>query len=973
MARGDRKLEVTILGDASSVERALRQTDSAVDRTQVKLAGFDKAFRSAGVAAGVAAEVTSKGFGLLEEAARAAGDAIFTYNADVESAEKRLAGLNKNAAVTAEQLKLARDEADKGHGTYLALADAIAGLAPAARTSGQSMATLLALAEQLAASNPEEGLKGAAFALREAASGDFTSVIERFNLSRVTINRLKAEGVPAIDAVRRAMQEQGIDEALVAKQAETFNAQHQIFIGTLQQLAAEGGKPLFDGAIQGLKGLNAALKTPASKTFVAELADELQIILTGNFFADLTIQGLKAFYLLTDGYNNFLKAVSGGKIEIKPEALAGFRKLITDQESAIRQDVRKAFGEPVAAELAGTAPGSPLAASAVAGYGAETIRQYVAGMGAERLDAVQKIAGVFGELFKDSAGKTDNAALGSAYVALGQALADLARTGEITDDTMRDLSATFGLNTGEVVKLVRAQGELDRALAGVTRAQSAHGAAQAGANAAIAAGETVLAGYTAKLDDATRAAEQHAAAHAGIVDALNREIAGIQRAADATARGYEDQTAALQGQLEGAQALAQAHADASAAAVAAAERDLASTRERAALHAGLLAAVLRGETAEYLAQAGEIDELTRKTAERWEAEIGGARRAAEGANSKVRDLTRAGNREDLDYLKRIQAARESGDERTARRLEREKAAADKKRQGAMELARAEAAVANDDLASAQERAEKEAKAIAAKDDQESKAAEKRLGEIRDRADAQAKADAAAVKGIQDAIAELGKRAAADARASRDRIAQINDEIARENARYSVIAAGDAAAKAALATLIGDRKTYWQQETTQLGNVVTGYAVAATNAQKIADAAKSTFEYVQKLYEIYRLNPPGSPGGPPLYAPGATPLRGPEATGTPDNPAVAPRPGAGGTGGGGGSLDPGTSAPPIGSAGGSSALRDAGAGAAVLRIDSITIHVGDGASGDPAAVGRAASDALLDTWHGIVRAGRAGRG
>ena len=909
-----RTLTVTILGDAQGVQRAFREAGDGAGNLQAKLGGFEGAFRSAGVTAGVAAAATSAGLGLIEDAARAAGDAIFNYSASVQQAEARLAGINKNAAVTAEQLALARREADAGHGTYLALADAIAGLAPAARASGAPMADLLALAEQLAASNPEEGLKGAAFALREAASGDFTSVIERFNLSRVTINRLKDEGVPALEAVRRAMQEQGIDAALVTEQSKTFNAQQEILLGTLKQLAAEGGKPIFDATLAGLKELNAALKTPASRSFVSQLAEELQIIISGNFFADLGLQGVKAIYLLTDAYNNFLKAVSGGRIEISPDALAGFRKMITDQEGAIRQDVRKAFGEPVAAELAGTAPGSPLAPATVQGYGREILRQYLAGMSPEQ---GQEFARLWGAVGKDFKAGSDEAA--GALSILAVAFREVQAGGQLSETVLYRLASAFGKNTEQVTALLNGYRQFAGAQQAATQAQSAAGAAQAGANTAIALGSSILNIYTQQLTAATNAAEQHANAHKGIVDGLTAESRTVARAAQERQQGYQDEIDGLQKNANAQQELARQHSDASAAAVAAAQADVQATRDRAQAHAGLLQAVLKGETEEYLRQLAVIDDETRALAEKWEAEIGGQARARAGANERVGQLTRQQHKEDLEALRAIQAARASGNEAEARRLERQRAAAQKKSAGALELARAEQAVAQDNYDEAAARLEKEGKAVAEKDLAATRAAEKRLAETQAQGEAQRKADEAALKAIQDQIAGVHERQQADQRATQARQQGIQDEIDKENTRYGIQQAGDKAAADALRTLIGDRKTYWQQEVTQIGAVAAGYAAAATHAASIAKSMQDAYTWLYGQYQLYANNPPGSPTGPPVYTPGPTPLRGPEATGTPDNPAVAPRPGggAGGGGGGGGRLDPGG---PITVAG----LRDGGA-------------------------------------------------
>ena len=58
--------------------------------------------------------------------------------------------------------------------------------------------------------------------LREAASGDFASIIERFNLPRSEINKLKAQGVPALESIRRVMKGKRFNSSPVHEQIEAM-------------------------------------------------------------------------------------------------------------------------------------------------------------------------------------------------------------------------------------------------------------------------------------------------------------------------------------------------------------------------------------------------------------------------------------------------------------------------------------------------------------------------------------------------------------------------------------------------------------------------------------------------------------------------------------------------------------------------------------------------------------------------------
>jgi hypothetical protein len=97
-------------------------------------------------------------------------------------------------------------------------------LAPYSRGDINYFKELMRTAEVLAAINPLEGLEGGAFALREALSGDFVSLQERFNLPRSVINNLKQGAVTAKDylrVVQEAAKSLGYDYSVVEKQGKT--------------------------------------------------------------------------------------------------------------------------------------------------------------------------------------------------------------------------------------------------------------------------------------------------------------------------------------------------------------------------------------------------------------------------------------------------------------------------------------------------------------------------------------------------------------------------------------------------------------------------------------------------------------------------------------------------------------------------------------------------------------------------------
>jgi len=177
------------------------------------------------------------------------------YNASIESSTAIINAFTGSQEATAEIMDMLQRRAATSVFTFQQMSQAAQGLIPAATMSGASLETLMETAEALGASNPAEGIEGAAFALREAVSGDFTSVIERFNLPRQRLNQLKEQGVPALEAVQTAMFELGIDMDLVTAQSQTMNGRMDRAAEIFDTLAGIISKPIFNKISEGLEDL----------------------------------------------------------------------------------------------------------------------------------------------------------------------------------------------------------------------------------------------------------------------------------------------------------------------------------------------------------------------------------------------------------------------------------------------------------------------------------------------------------------------------------------------------------------------------------------------------------------------------------------------------------------------------------------------------------------------------------------------
>lgn len=193
------------------------------------------------------------GLGALADGARGLGNALgLGLASEMEQVRTQFLAFTKDAGLTDQLLKQVRQEADRTPFSFRELAAATASLVPASKAARVPLEDLQKTAEILAASNPAQGLEGAALALREAVSGDFVSVVERFNLPRQRINELRDQGVPALKAVQTAMSELGLDASLVAGMAETGAGKWSTLLDTIDSIKLSVATPIFEALKGGL-------------------------------------------------------------------------------------------------------------------------------------------------------------------------------------------------------------------------------------------------------------------------------------------------------------------------------------------------------------------------------------------------------------------------------------------------------------------------------------------------------------------------------------------------------------------------------------------------------------------------------------------------------------------------------------------------------------------------------------------------
>jgi len=246
--------ELTIVLEAQDRATAqLRQVGTDVQRLAQTVAGAGRGLSAFGPALAVGVLAAGEAFRLLEGAAQAAGRVVgavadqfregFGANIELERATVAFQRYTGSAQEAAEIIALLRREAAVSpfdDREVIAAGRALVGFAQGSR---EQLLELVRVSERLAVLDPFQGMEGGVRALQEALSGDFRSLVERFEIPRTLIERLRAEGVPALEVVKRALEFRGVDAGAIEAYGRSFEGLQSTlaaFGQELRQLATSG-------------------------------------------------------------------------------------------------------------------------------------------------------------------------------------------------------------------------------------------------------------------------------------------------------------------------------------------------------------------------------------------------------------------------------------------------------------------------------------------------------------------------------------------------------------------------------------------------------------------------------------------------------------------------------------------------------------------------------------------------------------
>lgn len=886
------------LADYRAGLREAARLKAAADREMQRQAGGSGALGQFGGAVlqglgiGTGFGLVTQGVGLAVSGVGAVAGAMkdgatiaVQYNAAIEQSEARLRGYGLTAAQIAQTQAIANKAVMDGRGTYRDTLAALADLTPLARTYKVRLDELLHTTQLLAATDPAQGFEGASIAIREALSGDFTSLQRRFEIPRAEIQKLKDEGVPNLEIVIRTLDKLGINDNLLAQQANTFTQRLAILKDEAARLLSEGFGPLNDFGADAFKGLTDFLHDPATKQAVKEFASDLSkgladlrafgadpesrqalrdlIVLTGRVSGGLltmasAVSGklTPAFhywtvglYAAADAYNALNREAdrfrfvgpktTDGQIgsELSVPNVAGYQpKRMGDGP----QPIGTAAVAPESETQFGIAASDQIARqwAAQLAQARSDLRAFAADWASEDFDLFSKLAPQVRSAFDNIFGGLDiqqqfERGLGSLDALTGRMVEDIQNTGRVSRETADLITGTLGEEAGRsVLQLADQYATLAAATDRLKGATDELEAAQAA------------------LSGAQQAANRHAEESREIVDGLQRSLSALSREASDAAQGYADRLAALRDERDAADALAEAH------------------------------------RRQFQAQIDGLESVKR------------AREKAEA----VRNLTAEQDATLLSYEQRIRAARRGGDERGARALEAERDRFLARSRYAIDLAALEAKVAQN-------------------------AADKESAAIQKHADETAAKDKAAQEAIDARIAALQDEAEQVARDYAARERAIRDQIDAENERARVVAAADKRAIDDAQTRVDSAnaaKRAAQDEATAAAAKATAMANQTTELDKQIKAQKDFIDYLRSLgIDVAKYYNGTGTTGVGLPVPGNGAGGGTRGPGTPEALRIAP------------SYVPPT--PPPAAAASWGGLRGGGGGAMLRAGGSVTIQ------------------------------------
>lgn len=155
----------------------------------------------------------------------------------MEGAEVMMKGTLGSLEKAKKAMEMVRAEVEKNPMfSKSELADSAKSLSSFADGSVEKLRGLLDTAKKISILKPEQGIAGASYALKEALSGNYVSLISRFDLDKGSIEKYKAQGLEGKAVLDAVLKAQGITDALLQDMAGTAQSQLQSLLNQMANI-----------------------------------------------------------------------------------------------------------------------------------------------------------------------------------------------------------------------------------------------------------------------------------------------------------------------------------------------------------------------------------------------------------------------------------------------------------------------------------------------------------------------------------------------------------------------------------------------------------------------------------------------------------------------------------------------------------------------------------------------------------------
>lgn len=248
-----------IAGGAGRAKSGVDQLTGSIDRLSAA-AGRSSGAGSKlggllGTIGGAAGKIALGGIGAGIGAGVGIGALLFQgtqLNSDLEQATASFEVFTGSVEIARNMVAGLKKDADK---TPFSTAEVIATGSALVANAGKSQKKLMELvktAEMLTVLNPNKaaggGLESAAIAMKNAMSGDFVSLQDRFNIAPAEIQALKDKGLSGVELIQALLQAKNITEASIARMGETFSGRMSTIMSFVDSIKAKFAEPFFQWA-----------------------------------------------------------------------------------------------------------------------------------------------------------------------------------------------------------------------------------------------------------------------------------------------------------------------------------------------------------------------------------------------------------------------------------------------------------------------------------------------------------------------------------------------------------------------------------------------------------------------------------------------------------------------------------------------------------------------------------------------------